>query len=74
MSEKDIDCRPFFHPLSSLPAYQHLDQARQARGRNQVSYNICLRGLNLPSALNLTRDQVRYVSSTLLESLSRGNV
>ena len=74
MDGKKIDCRPFFHPLSSLPAYQHLDQARQARRRNQVSYGICPRGLNLPSALNLTRDQVRYVSSTLLESLSRGNV
>ena len=74
LSEEKIDCRPFFHPLSSLPAYQHLDQARQARRRNQVSYGICPRGLNLPSALNLTRDQVRYVSSTLLESLSRGNV
>ncbi len=69
MAEKNIDCRPFFHPLSSLPAYQHLDQALQARGRNQVSYDICPRGLNLPSPLNLTRDQVRYVCGTLLKEL-----
>ena len=69
MSEEKIDCRPFFHPLSSLPAYQHLDQARQARGRNQVSYDIGPRGLNLPSALNLTRDQVKYVCGALVNRI-----
>jgi len=69
MRDKDIDCRPFFHPLSSLPAYQHLDQARQARGRNQVSCDICPRGLNLPPPLNLTRDQLRYVCDALLKEL-----
>ena len=61
MDKKAIDCRPFFHPLSSLPAYQHSDQARQAQDRNKVSYDICPRALNLPSALNLTRDQAKYV-------------
>jgi perosamine synthetase len=69
MSEKKIDCRPFFHPLSFLPAYQHLDQAGQARDRNKVSYSICPHGLNLPSPFSLTRDQVRYVSGALLEAI-----
>ncbi|HEX3146373.1 MAG TPA: DegT/DnrJ/EryC1/StrS family aminotransferase [Pyrinomonadaceae bacterium] len=65
MRKKQIDCRPFFHPLSSLPAYQHLEQARIARERNRVSYDICPYGINLPSALNLTREQVGYVSQAL---------
>jgi perosamine synthetase len=69
LNEKNIACRPFFHPLSSLPAYQHLDQARQGRQRNQVSYRVCPRGMNLPSALNLTRDQVKYVCGALLKHL-----
>jgi perosamine synthetase len=69
MNEKKIDCRPFFHPLSSLPAYRHLEQAQQARGRNRVSYQICPRGLNLPSALNLRREQVRRVCGALLGEL-----
>jgi perosamine synthetase len=69
MKEDNIDCRPFFHPLSSLPAYRHLEQTRKARERNQVSYDICPRGLNLPSALNLARDQVRRVCDTLLKQL-----
>jgi perosamine synthetase len=71
LSERNIDSRPFFHPLSSIPAYQHLEQTRQARERNRVSNRICPYGINLPSALNLTREQVDYVCSvfrTLLES------
>jgi perosamine synthetase len=69
MRKQGIDCRTFFYPLSSLPAYQSLDQARLARERNKISYDICPRGLNLPSAASLTRDQVKYVCSALLEQL-----
>ena len=65
LSDRNIDSRPFFHPLSSIPAYQHSDQARLARERNHVSYEICPYGINLPSALNLTRSQVAYVSDAL---------
>lgn len=28
MLEKGIDCRPFFYPLSSIHAYQDLEQAK----------------------------------------------
>jgi perosamine synthetase len=69
MSERNIDCRPFFHPLSSIPAYERTEQAREARERNPVSYRICPYGLNLPSGLNLTREQVAYVSDALREIL-----
>ena len=65
LSERNIDSRPFFHPLSSIPAYQHLKQADQARERNHVSYRICPYGINLPSGLNLTREQVTYVSDVV---------
>ncbi|MEA2274444.1 MAG: perosamine synthetase [Solirubrobacteraceae bacterium] len=61
LTARNIDSRPFFHPLSSIPAYRESDQAREARERNRVSYRICPFGLNLPSALNLTRQQVSYV-------------
>jgi perosamine synthetase len=65
LRERNIDCRPFFHPLSSIPAYEHLKEAQQARQRNHVSYEICPYGVNLPSALNLTREQVAYVCDAL---------
>jgi perosamine synthetase len=65
MSEHLIDCRPFFHPLSSLPAYEHSEQAKKARSRNHVSYKISPYAINLPSGLNMTEAKVRYVCDTL---------
>ena len=72
LSERGIDCRPFFHPLSSIPAYRDTEQARLARARNQVSYRISPYGLNLPSALNMTEEKTRIVCATLREIL-QGN-
>ena len=64
-----IDTRPFFHPLSSLPAYRNAPSAQGARERNPVAYDIASRALNLPSALNLTEDQVDRVCRTLVQRL-----
>ena len=65
LAARNIDSRPFFHPLSSIPAYQHLTQAHEARRRNQVSYRICPYGINLPSSLQITEGQVRLVCDVL---------
>lgn len=70
MDERDIDCRPFFHPLSSLPAYEQFKEAQIARHRNQVSYRISPFGLNFPSGLNLTEEDVKYVCGSLKELLA----
>ncbi|MCW5558085.1 MAG: DegT/DnrJ/EryC1/StrS family aminotransferase [Verrucomicrobiae bacterium] len=67
-----IDTRPFFHPLSSLPAYQDWPEARAARDRNRVSYDLNDRALNLPSALNLTEAQVDRVCVELVRILQPG--
>jgi len=72
MSERNIDCRPFFHPLSSIPAYRETEQAAAARARNVVSYRIAPYGLNLPSALNMTEEKIRTVCETLRTILGRG--
>jgi len=64
-SQHGIDSRPFFHPLSSIPAYEKSPQARVARERNHVSYAISPWAINLPSALNLTPAQVRRVCDHL---------
>lgn len=69
LSERSIDSRPFFYPLSSLPAYEHLQQAHEARQRNHVSYEISPYGINLPCALNMTQDKVHYVCEVLKEIL-----
>ena len=65
MSEKNIDCRPFFYPLSSLPAYKKIIEERQAHKMNPVSYEISPYGVNLPSALILKEESVDYVCEVL---------
>jgi perosamine synthetase len=59
----NIDCRPFFYPLSMQPAYKFFPTAAAARERNSVAYMISPYGVNLPSALSLTEEQVAFVAS-----------
>ena len=61
LDARGISTRPFFYPLSSLPAYASSPQAKPAQAHNKVAYSVGGRGINLPSALNLTREQVDYV-------------
>jgi perosamine synthetase len=72
MSEAGIDCRPFFRPLSSLPAYAHTEQAQQARQRNTISYRLSPFGINLPCGMNMTEEKVGYVCAALKRILRRG--
>jgi perosamine synthetase len=66
-----IDTRPFFYPHSSQPAYASQPSAAEARRRNRVAYRVSPYGVNLPSALSLTRDQVRFVCTKLHNLLER---
>jgi len=65
----DIDSRPFFHPLSSLPAYAGRPEADAARKRNVVAYSIAGRAVNLPSALNLSRADVARVCAVVRDAV-----
>ena len=71
LDERGVDSRPFFHPLSSLPAYAHLGVADECRERNKNAYAISARGVNLPSAYSLTAEDVRFVCRQFKEILSR---
>ncbi|MDX6696682.1 MAG: perosamine synthetase [Solirubrobacteraceae bacterium] len=70
MAEAGIDCRPMFSPLSSLEAYRDAEDGARAREANSVSYDVGLRGVNLPSGLNLTEDMVERVCITLRDVLA----
>jgi perosamine synthetase len=54
-----IPSRPFFYPLSCLPAYPGLEE--KYRPLNPQAYDISARGINLPGALVLTEDQIDAV-------------
>lgn len=69
LDDADIDSRPFFPPLSSLPAFDGYATAHEARGRNPVAYDLAARSVNLPSALMLTEADVDRVCEALVSIL-----
>ncbi len=71
MSMNNIDCRPFFNPLSSLPAYGNMEQAHRAKLRNKISYKVSSYGINLPSGLNMNEEKVKYVCKVLKDVLMK---
>lgn len=66
-----IETRPFFHPLSSLPAFEQAPDAALARSRNVISYDLSPRALNLPSALMLDESQVDRVCAAVRQLVNR---
>ena len=74
LRKRQIDCRPFFYPLSSLPAYANCTQAQEAQQRNHVSYQISPYAINLPSALCMTENEVKYVCEVLTDILQRERI
>ena len=73
LATEGIDTRPFFLPLSSLPAYGGLATAAKARQENPVADRLAREGLNLPSALNLQESDVDRVSDVVRRVLSAGS-
>lgn len=65
LAARGIDTRPFFHPLSTLPAFEGTESAARAKAHNPVAHMLSPHGLNLPSALNLTDAQIDAVSSAV---------
>lgn len=70
MPELGLPVRPFFYPLSSLPAYPGLEEGN--RKLNPVAYDISERGINLPSAFNITEADLDAMSSGLHRLVGRG--
>ncbi len=62
LAEKGIDSRPIFSPLSSLQAYADVEKPD-----NQTSYSVGPYGVNLPSALCLSRSDIKFISDKVLE-------
>jgi perosamine synthetase len=75
LAAEGIDTRPFFLPLSSLPAYEGLPGAAEAHRANPVADRLAREGLNLPSALNLREhdlDRTCDVIERVLSTKPRG--
>lgn len=59
-----IPSRPFFYPLSSLPAYPGFREIYEPL--NPISYDISSRGVNLPCAFSLTDQQIHKICDTII--------
>jgi perosamine synthetase len=59
-SELNIDCRPFFYPASSMPAYENFAH-NNYNLKNNISYNLSEFGISLPSAANLSELDIDFI-------------
>ncbi len=62
-----VPARPFFYPLSCLPAYPGYREQYQTRNPN--AYDISNRGVNLPGAFTLTEEQADFVCAGIRKIL-----
>lgn len=69
MAASGFDTRPFFYPLSSLPAFEGMVDRAGGRERNPVAFDVSARAINLPSSLSLTRDVVVAASRAFVTAL-----
>ena len=65
LRQRGVDVRPFFYPLSAIPAFRDSPEAAKAQKANTVAYSVSRYALNLPSALSLDEDLIGKVSVTL---------
>jgi perosamine synthetase len=70
LAEHHIASRPFFDPLSSLPAFANHRSARHGDRLRPNAHTLGRGGLNLPSALTLTRSDVDRVCDVVAAALN----
>jgi perosamine synthetase len=67
----NIDARPFFYPLSMMPAFSSYCKKHMER-KNPISYQISPYGICLPSGSNLKESEVDYICNSFKEILLEG--
>lgn len=67
LRERGIDTRPFFFPMSMFPMYA---DAGNGRSRNPMAHRLSESGFNLPTFVDMTKEQVAEVCSAFLDVLA----
>jgi len=62
LRNKGVDSRPYFYPMSDMPMFKSMD--------TKIAHQISQSGINLPTYLELTQDDVQHISSQLIQSLN----
>lgn len=68
LKQHGIATRPFFDPLSALKAYAHAKDKTRACATNKTAYTLSEKGINLPSAANLSLEDVHYIKQAILHA------
>jgi perosamine synthetase len=74
LKAEGIDTRPFFYPLSSIPAFRFLGGQDKWRARNPIAYKLSEQAINLPSAFSIDEETVHRVCSALRTHLRNARV
>lgn len=61
LRERGVDTRPYFNPVSSMPVYPDAD--------TPVAHHLSQSGINLPSFVDLTREDVAFICRQVVETL-----
>lgn len=69
LEKRNIDSRPFFSPLSTLPAFAARAEARRFVGSRDAGRGIADFGVNLPSGYNMDEAKIEIVASAVREIL-----
>jgi perosamine synthetase len=62
LKKRGVDSRPFFYPMSALPYLPDTSNT-------PVTYQVFKEGINLPTYVDLTEDDIQFVCGHLLEIL-----
>lgn len=69
LDQLGFSVRPFFYPLSMQPAFP--GREKSGRKNNPIAYDVSNRGINLPSALNITENQIAQYCDALRKVILR---
>ena len=66
--------RPFFYPLTSIPAYKKIDRNfKKFKNQNPIAYKTCKRGLVLPSSYLLKKSQIKKICLIIIRLVIEDN-
>lgn len=69
MEQYQVDARPFFYPVSSMPPYKKYCRGKKMEKENPVSYRLSPYGISPPCGMNLTEENVDHVCTSLKKIL-----
>ncbi len=70
VAKKNIDLRPMFYPLSSMPTFRGYVDHQKQHLDNPVSYWCSQKGVCLPNGYNITEEAANYVCDAIIDVVS----